>query len=204
MVYFKIAPYFLRASLPSSLVWRIKTKAKQVFLTFDDGPVPGVTPWVLEVLDQHNVKATFFCVGENVQKYPEIFNTLVEKGHRVGNHTHNHLNGWDTLLEEYIDNIEKCNELVSSSLFRPPYGKITRKQVKALSLNYSVIMWSVLSGDFDPNLTAEKCLEIAVRNTGKGTIVVFHDSVKALPRLQYALPRYIEYYKSKGFEFKVL
>jgi peptidoglycan-N-acetylglucosamine deacetylase len=204
MVYFKIAPYFLRASLPSSLVWKIKTNSKELFLTFDDGPVPEVTPWVLDVLDQYQVKATFFCVGDNVKKYPEIFSTLLEKGHRVGNHTFNHQKGWDTPIQEYIDNIGQCNKLVNSNLFRPPHGQITRKQVASISPDYSVIMWSVLSGDFDPALTPEKCLQIAVRNTRKGAIVVFHDSVKALPRLQYALPRYIEYFKKKEYKFRAL
>lgn len=177
---------------------------KKIYLTFDDGPVPEVTPWVLDLLKQNDIKATFFCVGANVEKHPKIYQRMLAEGHSVGNHTHNHLNGWETKSENYFDNIENCAQLVSTRLFRPPYGRMKRSQRTHLGDRYSIVMWDVLSGDFDKSTSAEKCLDNVITNTRNGSIIVFHDSVKASQNLVYALPRFIEHSKKEGFEFGCL
>ncbi len=177
---------------------------KKIYLTFDDGPVPEVTPWVLDLLRQHDIKATFFCVGANVEKYPEVYKRILAEGHSVGNHTHNHLNGWETKSENYFDNIENCAQLVSTRLFRPPYGRMKRAQRAYLGDRYSIVMWDVLSGDYDKSTSAEKCLENVVAHTRNGSIIVFHDSIKASQNLVYTLPRFIEHSLKEGFEFGCL
>ena len=177
---------------------------KRIFLTFDDGPVPEITPDVLQLLSDYQIKATFFCVGENIQKYPYIFEQILKKGHSVGCHTYNHLNGWKTPKDEYIQNIAKCNNFIQTKLFRPPYGKATPAQIELLKSNYFTILWSVLSGDFDTGITGEQCLQNAVNNTVDGSIVVFHDSIKAKERLMYALPKFIEHFLAQGFKFETI
>ena len=204
MVYLKIVPPFIRALLPSCLTWRIRTDKKIVYLTFDDGPVPEVTPWVIKILEDYDIKATFFCVGENVRKYPDIFKSLLDGGHKVGNHTFNHVKAWNVPLKSYLDDVEQCNRLTNSRLFRPPHGQITRKISRILAENYSIIMWSVLSGDFDLKMKPEACLKYTSTHTREGSIVVFHDSIKAMPGLTYTLPKYIEYCRKRGFEFRTL
>ena len=211
--------------LYSDVCWRRETDKKEIFLTFDDGPIPEITPWVLDTLEAFQVKATFFCIGENVQKYPDIFREIVSRGHQTGNHTFNHLNGWKTKNELYFDNIKKCASLVDSKLFRPPYGKMKRSQysiltnttsskANQLTINHlacrqagsplTIVMWDVLSGDFDTNTSPEKCLKNVIQNTRNGSIVVFHDSIKAKKNLQFAMPRYIEESLRKGYFFRVL
>lgn len=204
---------------------------KEVYLTFDDGPIPEITTWVLKKLSEYNAKATFFCVGENVKKHPRIFQKIITDRHSVGNHTHNHLNGWRTNKEEYLNNIEKAeasfqssvgslqpsnsglrssnetqtikNNRLSTNLFRPPYGKIKTNQAnKIIKKGYDIVMWDVLSGDFDLSLSKEKCLKNVLKNTNSGSIVVFHDSEKAFKNLEYVLPKTLAYFTEKGYVFK--
>jgi len=196
-----------------SLVWEFSGTTKQLFLTFDDGPIPEVTPWVLEQLAIYNAKATFFCIGDNVQKHPEIFEQLVENGHAIGNHTQQHINGWKVSKDMYISNTIAAKETiennlkneaeVTSLLFRPPYGKITPQLSKRIQkLGYKIIMWDVLSGDFDKDLSPEKCLSNVIDNTKTGSIIVFHDSLKAFDKLQYALPKVLKHFHELGYTFE--
>lgn len=184
------------------LTWQIKTDEKVIYLTFDDGPHETATSFVLNILKKHNAKATFFCIGKNVQLHPEIYERIINEGHSVGNHTFNHLNGWKVNDENYLSDIKNASAVIQSKLFRPPYGRIKKSQVKILQPNYNIIMWSVLSGDFDVNLSPQKCLNNVIKNTAKGSIVVFHDSAKAMERLAFALPKTLEYFSEKGYVFK--
>jgi peptidoglycan/xylan/chitin deacetylase (PgdA/CDA1 family) len=187
----------------------------KIYLTFDDGPTPEITEWVLAELKKHQAKATFFCIGKNVTNHAAIFLKTIDEGHSIGNHTYNHLNGWNTETENYLDNIALCkseiNKLHSefsnqrSELFRPPYGKINKSQSKKLrQLGSKIIMWDVLSADFDQTITPEKCLENVVQNVKSGSIIVFHDSVKAFKNLEYTLPRSLEILKQRGFIFETI
>lgn len=195
-------------------IWNIPTNKKEIYLTFDDGPIPEITPWVLRTLEKYNAKATFFCVGENLMNHSKIHQDLLDMGHSLGNHTFNHLNGWKTDKEEYIQNIERAEKILSQQnsnkersklLFRPPYGKINTQQSKILfEKGYKIIMWDILSGDFDQKLSKEACLNNVIKNTRKGSIVVFHDNEKAFKNLFYALPKTLEYFTQKGFVFKAL
>jgi len=178
-----------------------------VYLTFDDGPHPGATPFVLKQLESYNAKATFFCIGKCVAAHPEIYAQTVAAGHSVGNHTYNHLNGWKTSVEDYITNITEAGSLIKSKAFRPPYGKISRAQAGMLhsaTQPWTVYMWSVLSGDFDEKISAEKCLKNVLEHIAPGAIIVFHDSAKAWERLRYALPFVLDYCKEKGWAMKGL
>jgi peptidoglycan/xylan/chitin deacetylase (PgdA/CDA1 family) len=204
------APFFLPWLFPN-LVWKIPTTEKELFLTFDDGPVPGPTDFVLETLQKKNVKATFFCIGDNINKHPEIFQKVAEGGHTIANHTFNHLKGWSTPTEKYLDNINQCEIAIrnsqitnrNSKIFRPPYGQITPKQIKALT-DYKIIMWDVLTIDYDKNVSPESCLKNSIRVTRPGSVIVFHDSLKAERNMMYALPRYIDHFLEQGFTFKLL
>ncbi len=207
-------PFFLPLLYPS-LVWRVPTTEKELYLTFDDGPVSGPTEFVLETLANFNAKATFFCVGENIQKYPLVFKKMIQDGHAIGNHTFNHLNGWRTDTNTYIKNTKQCNEVItehssvgettsqSVPMFRPPFGRITRHQISAMH-NFRIIMWDVLSVDYNSRLSVEKCLKNTVQATRRGSIIVFHDSFKAERNLTYTLPRFVEHFSSLGFVFKAL
>lgn len=195
----------------NNLVWDIPNSDKKIFLTFDDGPIPEITEWVLDILKSEEIKATFFCIGDNIKKHPEVYKRILAEDHQIGNHTFNHLNGWKTKTNHYIDNFKLCEteclKLNSehSFLFRPPYGKIKPSQTKAIrNLGYKIIMWDVLSYDFDPNIIPEKCLENVISNTEQGSIIVFHDSKKAEKNLKYALPKAIQILKNKGFVFDVI
>ncbi len=187
-----------------SLVWRKTTAQKKIYLTFDDGPIPEVTPWVLDELAIFNAKATFFCVGDNVRKHRDIFNKIINQGHSVGNHTYNHLNGWKTSTDEYIENVvladEEIGKHLNSSLFRPPYGRITRSQIKELKTK-QLVMWDVLTGDFSQTLDPEVILKKSVKCTTPGSIVVFHDHIKAFENLKFVLPRYLKFFFEKGYGF---
>ncbi len=191
-----------------SVVWKIKTNEKTIFLTFDDGPIPIVTDFVLETLANFNAKATFFCVGDNIVKFNEVFNEVINQGHSVANHTHNHLNGWKTNDEEYLQNIKICGQHFLDSklgkMFRPPYGKITKKQIQLIDNQYVIIFWDVLVGDFDLNLSPQIMLEKAIKNTENGSIVVFHDSQKAFQNMKYVLPKYLKHFKNLGYKFELL
>lgn len=202
-MYFVNAPFFLRWMYPG-VTWNRSRQHKKIYLTFDDGPIPEITPWILDVLKSYNVQATFFCVGDNIVKHPEIFQRLLEEGHRIGNHTFNHLKGWDTPDEHYIANVMQCQQYTRSNLFRPPYARAKRSQIKKLRKDFELIYWDVLSGDFDLNLSPEGCYTNVVKHTRNGSILVFHDNLKAIPRVQYALPKVIAYYRRLGYTFGTL
>ena len=202
-MYFIKSPQFVKNLFPN-FTWKIPTDEKRVFLTFDDGPVADVTPWVLRTLADYDAKATFFCVGENIRKYPQIFAQIREAGHSVGNHTFNHLNGWATENIPYFHNVRHCAGLVNSELFRPPYGRLKPKQAQFLQRHYRVVMWDVLSGDFDPALSPQQCFRNVVNHAEPGSIVVFHDSLKARERLEYALPKVLEHFSALGYRFEAL
>lgn len=186
------------------MVWSIPTERKVLYLTFDDGPIPEVTPWVLERLAEYDAKATFFCIGDNVQKHPEIFEQVCQAGHGIGNHTFHHLSGWTTKDFTYFRNTMECAAVVDSQLFRPPYGRIKKSQSKALKERFDIIMWDVLSADYDRAVSPEKCLSNVVDNAGPGSIIVFHDSLRAQKNMAYALPLVLEHFSNKGYTFEAL
>jgi len=186
------------------LTWRKNPSEKVIYLTFDDGPVPEVTPQVLDILDKYELKATFFCVGENVQKYPELYADVISRGHKTGNHTFNHLKGFSVTSEEYEENVKKASEYIDSKLFRPPYGRITPKQLKQLSPLYEIIMWDFITHDYNRNLSPATILKIVKRYSRNGAIVVFHDSIKSKANVLTALPLAIEFLKGQGYAFGVL
>lgn len=188
----------------SALTWNKSRAQKIVYLTFDDGPIPNVTDFVLNTLKAFKIKATFFCIGDNIIKHPELFERLKNEGHAIGNHTFNHLNGWDTENDTYLQNVLQCQELTQTSLFRPPFGRIKKSQIRSLKSevkSIDIIMWDVLSADFDPKISPQQCYHHVIKNTENGSIIVFHDSVKAFERLQYVLPKAIEYFINKGYQF---
>lgn len=202
-MYFVHTPHYLQALFPG-LTWKMPADQKTIYLTFDDGPIPEVTPWVLETLRTYNAKATFFCVGDNVRKYPRIYQDVRESGHAVGNHTLNHLSGWATENISYFHNIRHCARFVSSGLFRPPYGKLRPSQIQFLQRHYHIIMWDVLSGDFDKDISPEDCFQNVIQHAAQGSIVVFHDSLKAENNLRYALPLVLEHFTKLGYQFLAL
>lgn len=192
----------------SGFVWEVPTRDKVVYLTFDDGPTPDITQWVLKQLALYEARATFFVIGNNVARHPEIFNQVIAAGHSIGNHTYNHVNGWKTSFEEYREDAMEAERSIRThypafsrkKLFRPPYGKISRKQAAALREDgYQLIMWDVLSADFDTAITPQQCLDNVLKNVRSGSIVIFHDSVKAFPNLEYTLPRVLEFLKKEGY-----
>lgn len=192
--------------------WRIKTSKKEIYLTFDDGPVPDFTPWVLETLARYKAKATFFCVGENIKKFPHIYKQIKDSNHSIGNHTFNHLQGWKTPTNKYIKNILKAESYLhddeskkEKKLFRPPHGRIRPVQARILrKKGYKIIMWDVLSGDFDQSLSKELCLEHTLKHIKNGSIVVFHDSDKSFKNLDFVLPKVLEHFTQEGYEFRAL
>jgi peptidoglycan/xylan/chitin deacetylase (PgdA/CDA1 family) len=195
---------FFRYFLPPGLLWKVKTGKKEVFITFDDGPVPGLTDEILDILKAYHARATFFCVGENASRNPGTYQRLLREGHATGNHSQHHLKGWKTPFQEYIQDVEQASEYVDSKLFRPPYGMITYRQARALSQRFRVVMWSVLTRDFDARVTPEQCLSIAVGGVGPGAIIVFHDNIKAREKVLYALPKLLEYLEKEGYRTEVL
>ncbi len=197
------SPAILKKIFPN-LIWEISTKEKEIYLTFDDGPHPEITPLVLKALDEYDAKATFFCVGDNAMKYPETFKLILSKGHTVGNHSYDHLNGWKVSNNDYFVNIEKANKFIESNLFRPPNGRIVPSQIKILKEKYSIIMWSVLTCDFDKKVSKKQCLKNSISGTKSGSIVVFHDSLKSANNLFYALPLFLKHFNEQGFIFKSL
>lgn len=184
--------------------WHVPTNDKVLYLTFDDGPIPEVTPAVLNILKQYQAKATFFCVGNNVEKYPEVLAQVRAQGHTVGSHTCQHLSGWNTENIEYYHDVRNAANLVNSTLFRPPYGRLKPKQAQFLTRHYQVVMWDVLSGDFDTTISKETCLKNVISAAERGSIIVFHDSIKAADRMLYALPRVLEHFSRKGYRFEAL
>jgi len=198
---------FVLKLLYPRLLWDAGGDDRSIFVTFDDGPIPIVTPFVLNILKQYDAKATFFCIGDNVRKHPDVFEQVKNDGHAIGNHTFSHLNGWHTDDTTYLDNFLKADELIGSNLFRPPYGRIKRSQAKLLQQakpDIQIVMWNVLSADFDVNISPEKCLDNVIRHVKPGDIVLFHDSLKAKDRMEYALPRALEFWSNKGYRFSSL
>ncbi|MFD1293278.1 polysaccharide deacetylase family protein [Lutibacter holmesii] len=188
-------------------VWSFSSKEKILYLTFDDGPTPEITNWTLEQLQQYNAKATFFCIGKNVVNHPDIYQNIINHKHAIGNHTNNHLNGYNTNTTTYLNNISLCEKNLAKkpTLFRPPYGKLKFSQGKKLrKKGYKIIMWDVLSADFDTSITQEKCLKNVIEHTKNGSIIVFHDSVKAQEKLKYVLPKILEFYSKKGYQFNAI
>ncbi|GAB2764428.1 polysaccharide deacetylase family protein [Salinimicrobium soli] len=193
-------------------IWNGRPDGKRLYLSFDDGPIPDVTPWVLQQLEKYDAKATFFCIGENINKHPEVFKKVLSAGHRFGNHTYNHLNGWKTPFQQYIDNAQKAQREMDlhfkenePPLFRPPYGKITNRQAKQLSkLGFKIVMWDVLSVDYGANVSAKVCLQNVLENAVPGSIIVFHDSLKAEKNLREVLPKVLDHFSNLGFKFERL
>ncbi|MEY3500502.1 MAG: Peptidoglycan-N-acetylglucosamine deacetylase [Bacteroidota bacterium] len=211
MSFYWIKTNFIVKKVFSNYIWDVPNNEKKIYLTFDDGPTPEITDWTLTQLEQFDAKATFFCIGDNIKKHPEIFQTLLSKGHAVGNHTFNHLNGWKTEIHKYLENTKNCEIEIGkftntfSKLFRPPYGRIKSAQAKELrKLGYKIIMWDILSADFDATIAPEECLQNVVKNIKPGSIIVFHDSQKAFLNLEYALPKTLAFLKEKGFSFAIL
>jgi peptidoglycan/xylan/chitin deacetylase (PgdA/CDA1 family) len=213
MKFYWIKTNWIIKKMFSNYTWDVSNTENTVYLTFDDGPIPEITPWVLEELKKYNLKATFFCIGENIDKHPEIFHKVIKEGHSIGNHTFNHLNGWKTATEAYIENVRLCEEVIEkaidynlkSKIFRPPYGKLKTAQLKAIrKLGYKIIMWDVLSADFDTTISKEKCLDNVLSNVKPGSIIVFHDSTKAFKNLEYVLPKTLGFLKENNFNCAVL
>ena len=195
-------PKLLRWMYPRAL-WRMDKNVKAVYLTFDDGPIPEITPWVLDLLDKYNIKATFFLVGDNVRKHPEEFQMILDRGHRVGNHTFNHIGGFKHLSYKYLENTNKADELIKSNLFRPPHGWMRWGQYMVLRNRYTIVMWDVVTRDYSKRLNGRQVLLIVKKYVRNGSIITFHDSIKSEKNMKYALPRAIEWLQEQGYEFKV-
>ena len=191
----------IRHLYPSQLIWEMPSEEKKIYLTFDDGPTSGVTDKLLEILNQYNAKATFFCIGKNVEAHPSLFLKTKEAGHCIGNHTWDHMNGKKVGNQDYLLSIQKAQNLINSAYFRPPYGRIKKAEAATISKAYKIIMWSVLSGDFKLDRSKEACLKTVLKKTRPGSIIVFHDSLKAADKMLYAVPRVLEYFTTKGYKF---
>lgn len=205
MRYIVTTPWWLRIGFPNGLTWDLPTEEKVLYLTFDDGPHPQITSFVLDELKKYDAKATFFCIGKNVKAHPDVYKRILMEGHRTGNHTFNHLNGSKTDDELWLNDVKEAASYIDSNLFRPPYGRIKRFCAKLLletSPPFNIIMWNVLSADFDTSITGERCFNNVKKHADNGSIIIFHDSEKAAPRLEYALPKTLEFFAEKGFQFK--
>ncbi|HQV01077.1 MAG: polysaccharide deacetylase family protein [Bacteroidia bacterium] len=196
-------PYLLQKCF-GSLLWRIEEKQKVLYLTFDDGPIPQVTPFVLDTLAKYQAKATFFCIGDNVRKHQQIYNDVINQKHVTANHTYNHISGWETTDFDYLKNIKQAGQLISSNYFRPPYGRITPSQIRMLKHNYKIVMWDVLSMDYKLKITGMQCYMNVKKHARPGSIIVFHDSLKAFARLKIALPATLKHFSDAGYIFKAL
>lgn len=210
-MFYWVKTHWIIKKIFSRYMWSKEQHTKVVYLTFDDGPTPQITDWVLQQLQHYNAKATFFCIGKNIEEQPEIYQRLLESGNAIGNHTHNHINGWASSEQTYLDNIKMCEDAIGNlqhqkqKYFRPPYGKITNAQATAvLERGYKIVMWDVLSADFDQSITPEKCLENVLKNVSSGSIIIFHDSAKAQQNLQYVLPKILQFLKDHNYECRLL
>jgi len=197
----RVQPSLITQKLFPDIIWNLPNNEKKLYLTFDDGPTPHITKWILDVLKEYNAKATFFCLGKNVEKYPDIFNKILEDNHSVGNHSYSHINGWKTKTKEYLQDIDIANNIIKTSLFRPPYGKIKISQYKYLCKKYKIVMWTVLSKDYNYRISNEACFNNVVEYAKEGSVIVFHDSEKAKNNMVYTLPRTIKYFKKLDYEF---
>ena len=211
MKYYWVKTHRIVRWLLPNILWKVKTRKKTVYLTFDDGPTPEITEWVLSQLRVYDAKATFFCIGNNIKNHPEIFSMAVYDRHKMANHTFDHLNGWETKTEDYIKNAVACknqlhlNGVAQSNLFRPPYGKVNWKQSKLLKrMGYKIVMWDILSADFDADVSPEKCLENVLKNIEPGSIIIFHDSIKAFANLKYVLPKTLAFLDKEGYQCEVI
>lgn len=199
-------PWWLKKLYPGCL-WKMNSKEKILYLSFDDGPHPTITPFVLDLLKKYNAKASFFCIGENVTKHPETVKRVLEEGHSIGNHTENHLNGWKTSDTDYLENVLKAKTNIPSTLFRPPYGRMKKSQIKLMRqeiVGIKIVMWNILAGDWVETISPEKCFDRIRNKISNGDIIVLHDSEKAFPRMQYVLPQILQHFSEKGFLFKAL
>lgn len=214
MTFYWVKTHWFIKKIVSGFTWHFPTAEKIVYLTFDDGPTPEITTWTLEILKNYNAKASFFCIGENIAKHPDLYNDLQFQGHSVGNHTFNHLNGWNYSAKTYIENVVKAENTMRNfavkdtfqeKIFRPPYGKLKPQQYKLLKQRgYKIIMWDVLSADFDTSISPEQCVNNVLKNIQPGSVVIFHDSVKAFPNLKYALPQTLKFLQKNGYEMKAI
>jgi peptidoglycan/xylan/chitin deacetylase (PgdA/CDA1 family) len=187
-----------------SLIWNLTSKEKVIYITFDDGPHPELTPFILQELDKYNAKATFFLLGKEVDSHPSLYKDILQANHSVGNHTYSHLNGWATKNSEYFSDIEKCHSIMNRKLFRPPFGRIKPSQIRHLKKAFKIVMWDVLSWDFHKNTSAEKCYNIVMKKTKNGSIIVFHENDKAIKNVKYCLPKMLEHFSKEGYEFKAI
>jgi peptidoglycan/xylan/chitin deacetylase (PgdA/CDA1 family) len=195
-------PKFLKRMAPG-LIWDMEGEP-DVYLTFDDGPTPGNTEWIIETLAKYDAKATFFCLGKNVEQYPDTFRKLIEAGHKAGNHTYSHQKGWSMSLERYVEDVDFANQFIHTDLFRPPYGRIKLSQARILSERYTLVMWDVLSRDYSSLITPRQCTRNVLKHVRAGSIVVFHDSWKSARNMRYALPRVLQYLKDNGLKCSVI
>ncbi len=208
VTYWVKTPQWIKRFFPGRMIWDMPAgEEPAVYLTFDDGPHPVATPFVLNQLEKYKAAATFFCVGNNVSHYPDIYRQVIAGGHTTGNHTYNHVNGWKAGSSHYIKNIERADKYINSTIFRPPYGRIKYSQIRKLRKKYpnlKIYMWDILSGDFDHSITPEQCLDNVLANITPGSIIVFHDSEKAMERMSYTLPLVLEYCHKKNWKMKAL
>jgi peptidoglycan/xylan/chitin deacetylase (PgdA/CDA1 family) len=202
MAYWHISNWLKR--IYPDVIWDRNGTGKKLYLTFDDGPTPAVTNEILDLLDKFNAKATFFCLGRNVERHPEIYSEIIKRGHKTGNHTYSHLKGWETKNKEYFQDIELASQFIESNLFRPPYGRIKRAQIKFLKKKYSIVLWNVMSHDYEKLWSKERCLRAVLRYADEGSIIVFHDSEKAVEKVRFILPILLKTFSDKGFSFKKL
>lgn len=196
-------PRLVKKLFPTYL-WNKSRSMPNVYITFDDGPIPVVTPYILDLLAKHDMQGTFFCVGDNVRKHPMIYDRLISEGHTVGNHSYSHLSGWSSEVEDYLNDIALCSSFVESNLFRPPYGRLKPQQAQSLRGKYKIVMWDILSGDFDINISAEQCYQNVIQNIKAGSIIVFHDNIKSFSTLKEVLPRVIQYCIDQGWTSRAL
>ena len=203
-MYLTKVPYIIRQLSQKYIHWDVKTSEKILYYTFDDGPIPELTPKVLDILKRYNAKSTFFMVTDNILKHRDVYQQVIDEGHAVGNHSHNHIKGWKHSDNDYFANVDKANNIIKSKLFRPPYGQITPRQIKFLAKKYELIMWSVLSGDYDKNTSPKKCLNNIIKNAKSGSIIVLHDNLKAEKNMLFALEESLKHFSELGYRFDKL
>lgn len=188
----------------ADFLWKIDTNEKVIYLTFDDGPHPVITPWIIDLMNKYNAKGTFFLIGDAVSRHPDLYQLYKANGHQVGNHTYKHIKGWLSRKKNYLKEIAKCAKIVESNLFRPPYGQINLQAIQEIKKKYKVVMWDVLSWDFDTKTSAKTCLSNVINSSKEGSIIVFHENEKSIKNIMYALPKVLEHFTKLGYEFKAI